>query len=138
MREVLMQRWTARLLVVALALLFAACSGSARKRGRLCQDDSGCLGGELCLAGVCTTLATCSTNDQCVVGVCSGGYCWTDSCSAELPCSDSSTQCVDGYCVRTASENDTLLTPDGTAPGKDPTGTVGEHQEGKDPRGCDT
>ncbi|MCA9522834.1 MAG: hypothetical protein KC609_17790, partial [Myxococcales bacterium] len=106
-------------LVLSVALATIACGGTKKKVGQLCQNDSTCPSGSLCVAGECVTLQACQSTSECEAGVCSEGYCWTEACSADRPCADS-LQCLDGYCVRRAetqdasdtSSEDQSVTPD--------------------------
>lgn len=90
------------LAAIAFALLLSLGCGGAKKRGTLCQDDSGCTGAQICLGGTCVAATVCTNQSECAGGVCYDGHCYSEQCGADNLCPEY-LQCIDGYCVRKAA-----------------------------------
>ncbi|MCA9524414.1 MAG: hypothetical protein KC609_25775, partial [Myxococcales bacterium] len=104
-----MRDWKAlsHLVLMAIVVLaLTACTGTRKKKyGQLCQDDGSCPSGALCVDGRCAALQSCQSSNDCAVGVCSEGYCWTESCTSDSQC-PATLQCLEGYCIRSAETVD--------------------------------
>jgi len=104
-------------LLVAVALSpFMGCEDRAPAPQTQCVRHGDCLGGQLCVEGVCTAAQGCDAGVECcILEECRGGFCLplpTDDC-AQSGCPPNEVCTENGYCNRRPCDDDSVCKDDG-------------------------